>query len=98
MSKVPAGDDVEEAKVEVEYDEPTDEREIHDSTITTTTSVARTSDPSTKASVINVPEANSHVENTGDVKKDDDDDGGVKQIKMTVAADAPWKDRLWEGP
>jgi hypothetical protein len=85
-------DDVEEAKVEVEYDEPTDERETQDTSRTATTSNANTT-----SSIIGVPEGASLVENTvtDDVNKDDD--AGVKQIKMTVAADAPWKDRLWEG-
>ena len=86
--------DVEEAKVEVEYDEPTDEREIQDSSRALTASNPNTT---TTSSNISVLERDSLVENTvtDDVQKDSN--GDVKQIQMTVAADAPWKDRLWEG-
>ena len=108
MSKVPDGNDVEEAKVEVEYDEPTDEREIRDTVVaptTTTTTNSSTPPTTTTSSLMGVqqPEGASPVENNNnmvtddDIKKDDDTTGGVKQIQMTVAADAPWKDRLWEG-
>lgn len=85
-------EDVEEAKVEVEYDEPTDEREIQDAARS-----AIPSNPITTSSTTGVPEGASQVEDllTDDEKKGDN--GGVKQIQMTVAADAPWKDRLWEG-
>ena len=89
-------EDVEEAKVEVEYDEPTDERDIHDAGVARTTTTT-TPNLTTDTSNIVVPEEASLVTNTltDDVKKDDT--GTVKQIQMTVAADAPWKDRLWEG-
>lgn len=98
MSKVVAGDDVEEAKVEVEYDEPTDEREIRDSSLTTTANLAPPAlDPTTEASQIGVPEGASQLENTVADDLEKENNIGVKQIKMTVAADAPWKDRLWEG-
>ena len=90
-------EDVEEAKVEVEYDEPTDERDIHDAGVARTTATTTTPNLTTDTSNIVVPEEASLVTNTltDDVKKDDT--GTVKQIQMTVAADAPWKDRLWEG-
>ena len=35
---------------------------------------------------------------TKDIDDDDDDDAATgKKKHMTVAADAPWKDRMWEG-
>ncbi len=72
---------MEEAKIEVDCEEPTDERDMKNDIATKTMIDA----PEEGAS----PAAVTHV--------DTDDNGGVKQIKMTVAADAPWKDRVWEG-
>ena len=34
---------------------------------------------------------------TKDIDDDDDDAATSKKTHMTVAADAPWKDRMWEG-
>jgi hypothetical protein len=89
----PSSDDVEEAKVEVEYDEPTDEREIND-----VSQDAKASNPAETTSRIDVPQEGASLAENALVDDDKKDGSGdVKQIQMTVAADAPWKDRLWEG-
>ena len=99
MTSSPAGNDVEEAKVEVEYDEPTDERDTKD---TSTGNISRTagtsSNPNAAVVGMDVSENPALVEDV--VPEDDrnnDETEKVKQIQMTVAADAPWTDRLWEG-
>jgi hypothetical protein len=97
-SSVAGIEDVEEAKVEVEYDEPTDEREVKDTT-TTAPSTANPNAAKTASTSLREPEGAALVDDTVNGENTTKDDSGseVKQIQMTVAADAPWKDRLWEG-
>lgn len=105
MASVAEGiDDIEVAKTVVEYDDPTDERQDNDGVATTTsdqatvTTVSPNRDATTLPNPVDTPGDVSAIENTGpEVNDDTEDNHGVKQIQMTVAADAPWKDRLWEG-
>ena len=82
----------EETKIEVDCEEPTDERDMKNDTATpaaaTTTTKTTSMDAASEGAA---------------VTKDDDNGGDAvvqpppPQIQMTVAADAPWKDRVWEG-
>jgi hypothetical protein len=86
--------DVEEAKIGAEYvNEPTDERN-DDPTVTT---------PITGGDVVTLQDTRAdNMDSDNDPTTTNDNNPieettTVKQIKMKVAADAPWIDRIWEG-
>ena len=113
MTNVPAGiDDIEEAKSVVESEELADDRYGVTTTNSDTTSpnlVTATGSPNlfntcdgvSVVESIPAAEVKDVVRNdegdNADTDAENNDKNAVKQIQMTVAADAPWKDRLWEG-
>jgi hypothetical protein len=80
----------EETKIEVDCEEPTDERDMKN-------------DTATPAAVTTIKTTTMDAASEGAAVTNDDNKSGdavvqpPSQIQMTVAADAPWKDRVWEG-
>jgi hypothetical protein len=105
-------------KIETEYNEPTDEREMTTVNIdnkrmpTTTTTTTDTGNNKASSVLFLVeegldnafitngaapqPPTTNPVTTTTQVSEHNHDEP-TNQIRMKVAADAPWKDRMWEG-